>query len=65
VREYVRLSAPSARHARVPHVRYVYFLADFLRREPNATRAAAIRAWHALKQMNCPKTYEAWRAARA
>ena len=65
VREYVRLSAPSTRHARVPHVRYVYFLADFLRREPNATRAAAIRAWHVLKRMDCPKTYAAWRAARA
>ena len=65
VREYVRLSAPSARHARVPHVRYINFLADFLRQEPHATRASAIRAWHALKRMNCPKTYAAWRANRA
>lgn len=65
VREYVRLSAPAAEHERVPHVRYINFVADFLRRERNATREAAIRAWHALKRMDCPKTYAAWRAARS
>lgn len=63
VREYVRLSAASTRYARVQHVRYINFLADFLRAEPKASRAAAILAWHALKQMDCPKTYAAWRAA--
>ena len=61
VREYVRLSAPSTRHARVPQVRYINFLAEFLRRQPNATRADGIRAWHAVKKLDCPKTYDAWR----
>ena len=65
VRAYVRLSAPSARYARVPSGRYINFLSDFLRREPKATRASAIRAWHSLKRMNCPKTYAAWRRARS
>lgn len=60
VRHYVRLSAPSARHARVPHVRYINFLADFLRGERQGTRAAGIRAWHTVKRLNCPKTYAAW-----
>jgi hypothetical protein len=62
VRQYVRLSAPTTRHRRVPHVRYINFLADFLRHEGKGTRAAAIRAWHAIKRMNGPKTYAAWRA---
>jgi hypothetical protein len=65
VKTYVRLSAPAARYARVPTGRYINFLADFLRQEPRATRPAAIRAWHAVKRMNCPKTYAAWRSARA
>ena len=64
VKAYVRLSAPSAEYARVPSTRYVYFLGDFMRHEPGATRAAALRAWHSLKQMDCPKSYAAWRRAR-
>jgi len=65
VKAYVRLSAPSARYARVPSGRYINFLADFLRSEPHATRSAAIRAWHSLKRMDCPKTYAAWRRPRS
>lgn len=64
VKAYVRLSEPSERYARIASGRYINFLADFLRTEPGATRAAAIRAWHSLKRMNCPKTYAAWRKAR-
>ena len=63
VEEYVRLSQ-SARFARVPHGRYVYFMSDFMAHQPKATRAAAIGAWHALKAMDCPKTYRAWQKAR-
>jgi hypothetical protein len=65
ITEYVRLSAPGDTYARVPHVRYINFLADFLAREPRATRAAAVRAWHAVKRMDCEKTYAAWRRAVA
>jgi len=61
IQEYVRLSAPSARYKRVPSGRYINFLSDFLRHEPGGTRSAAIRAWHALKRMDCPKTYAAFR----
>ena len=61
VREYVRLSAPTERYAHIGPTRYINFLAEFHRREPHATRADAIRAWHTLKRMNCPKTYTAWR----
>jgi hypothetical protein len=65
VREYVRLSAPSAQYTRIPSGRYINFLSDFLGREPRATRAAAIPAWHSLKRLDCPKTYAAWRRARS
>ena len=66
VREYVRLSAAEEPYARITSAsgRYINFLSEFLRHEPRATRASAIRAWHALKRMNCPKTYTAWRQAR-
>ena len=64
VNEYVRLSTAPESYARIPSGRYINFLSDFLRREPGATRAAAIRAWHSLKTMNCPKTYAAWRKVR-
>ena len=65
VNEYVRLSTAPESYARIPSGRYINFLSDFLRREPGATRAVAIRAWHSLKTMNCPKTYAAWRKVRA
>jgi hypothetical protein len=65
VREYVRLSEPGERFARIPHTRYINFLAEFLEREPGATRPAAIRAWHAVKQMDCPNTYAAWRRTQS
>ena len=60
VREYVRLCRPTALYARFPHGRYVNFVADFLRGERNATRAAAIRAWHELTRRDVAKTYDAW-----
>ena len=65
VREYVRLCRPAVKFDRVPHGRYVYFVADFLRGEPNASRAAAVRAWHELKRLDIAKTYEAWTARPA
>jgi hypothetical protein len=64
VEEYVRLSEPATHFARIPHDRYVYFMADFLAQQPGATRAAAIEAWHTLKTMNCPKTYRDWANAQ-
>jgi hypothetical protein len=62
VAEYVRLCQPDVPFARVTGDYYVYFLADFLRSEPNATRAAAIRAWHQIKHLRLPNSYQAWKA---
>ena len=64
VREYVRLCRPAVKFDRVAHGRYyVYFMADFLRGEPEASRAAAIRAWHELKRLDVAKSYGAWKKA--
>lgn len=65
VEEYVRLNQSAQPFARIPHGRYINFLADFLSHEPRAKRNDAIAAWHALKTMDCPKTYSAWRKARS
>src|SRR5688572_14966797 len=63
VREYVRLSLSPGAFAKVPHGRYINFLAEYLEREPRATHAAARRAWHRLKALDAPKTYAGWKAA--
>ena len=63
IEEYIRLSQPTTRFARVPHGRYINFMADFLAKEPGATRAGAIKAWRSLKAMDCPKTYRDWAKA--
>lgn len=64
VREFVRLRQTPGSFARIPHGRYVYFISDFMALEPNATRARAIRAWKALKALDVPKDYPAWKRYR-
>jgi hypothetical protein len=48
------------RFERVPHGRYINFIADFLAAENSATRAEAIAAWKELKQLDVPKDYLSW-----
>jgi SAP domain-containing protein len=60
VREYVRLCQSTVPFAHIPHGRYVNFVSDYSANEPNATRGEIIAAWHALKKMDCEKTYAAW-----
>lgn len=60
VRQYVELNR-SEKFAHIAHGRYVNFMSDFLARQPGATREAAVRAWHKLKTLDIPKTYDAWR----
>jgi hypothetical protein len=51
---------------KIPQVRYINFLSDFLAAEKGATREQAIRAWKKLKTLDAPKTYRSWvRWARA
>jgi len=64
VRQYIVLNKVP-RFERVPHGRYINFVADFLAAEKGATRAAAIAAWKALKEIDVPKDYASWAKARA
>ena len=64
VRQYIVLNK-MPRFERVPHDRYINFVADFLEGEDAATRAEAIAAWKALKKLDVPKNYVSWVKARA
>ena len=64
VRHYIVLNK-LPRFERVPHGRYINFVADFLKTENGATRAEAIAAWHELKELDVPKDYVSWVRVRA
>jgi hypothetical protein len=61
VDQFIALSSLE-RFERIPHPRYVNFLAEFHAAEKDASRQDALAAWKKLKKMNVPKTYAAWRA---
>jgi hypothetical protein len=64
VRQYVALNK-MPRFERIPHGRYINFVADFLEANKTATRAEAIAAWKKLKRLDAPKDYVSWVKARA
>ena len=64
VRQYIVLNKMQ-RFGRVPHGRYINFVADFLEANQSATRAQAIAAWKELKELGVPKDYVSWVKARA
>ena len=64
VRQYVVLNKMQ-RFERIPHGRYINFVADFLEADKRATRAEAIAAWTALKALDVPKDYASWVKLRA
>ena len=59
VRQYVALNRVE-RFEKVPHGRYVNFVAAFLASEKTCTRSDAIAAWAELKTMDIPKDYASW-----
>jgi hypothetical protein len=61
VKRYVELNQTEGSFARIPQVRYVNFLAEFLENEKGATREQGIKAWKQLKKLDLPKTYRAWK----
>ena len=63
VQQYIALNRME-RLEKVPHGRYINFVAEFLSKEKNATRADAIAAWAKLKAMDIPKNYVSWVKAR-
>jgi hypothetical protein len=64
VRQYVALNK-MPRFEKVPHGRYINFVADFLEGDDRATRTEAIVAWTELKKLDIPKDYVSWVEARA
>ena len=64
VAEYVRLSTTEHAFAKIPHGRYINFLAAYLANEPDATHASARAAWRELKMLDVPKDYASWAARR-
>jgi hypothetical protein len=63
VKQYVALNRVE-RFDKIPHGRYINFVAAFLEGENTGTRSDAIAAWAELKTMDIPKDYASWVKAR-
>lgn len=59
VRRYIALNEMD-RFEKIPHGRYINFVAAFLAAHKGATRAEAIAAWTALKKLDVPKDHASW-----
>jgi len=64
VQRYIALNRMD-RFEKVPHGRYINFVAEFLAAEKDTTRTDAIAAWAELKKMDVPKNYVSWLRGRA
>ena len=64
VRHYVTLNKVE-RFEKVPHGRYINFVAEFLAANSDVSRAEAIAAWAELKRLDVPKDYASWFKAQA
>jgi SAP domain-containing new25 len=49
---------------RIEHGRYMNFISDFMAANRGASHRQAVKAWHEVKAMDAPKTYESWVTAR-
>jgi hypothetical protein len=63
VKQYIALNKVE-RFDKIPHGRYINFVAAFLAGEKTGTRSDAIAAWAELKTMDSPKDYASWVKAR-
>jgi hypothetical protein len=64
VRQYIVLNKIK-RFKKIPHGRYINFVAEFLAADKRTTRAEAIAAWKELKELDSPKDYASWVKRRA
>jgi hypothetical protein len=65
IAEYVRLNQTPGPFEKIPQVRYVNFLSEFLSREKGSSRKEAIKAWHQVKRADAPKTYQSWKKLKS
>jgi hypothetical protein len=63
VQQYIALNRVQ-RFDKIPHGRYINFVAAFLSAETGSTRSDAIAAWEDLKVTDIPKDYASWVKAR-
>jgi hypothetical protein len=63
VRQYIALNKVES-FEKIPHGRYINFLAEYLAAEKNATHERARKAWKELKTLDVPKNYTSWKKAR-
>ena len=63
VRQYVVLNK-MPRFEKIPHGRYINFVAEFLAADKGTTRGEAIAAWNELKALDVPKNYASWVKSR-
>jgi hypothetical protein len=50
---------------RLEHGRYVNFVSDFMAANSGASHADVVKAWHQVKALDAPKTYQAWARSRS
>ncbi len=60
VKHFVKLNKGPRKPLRTTHGRYNNFVADFLKANKKADRKQMIEAWNELKEIDAPKTYQAW-----
>jgi hypothetical protein len=64
VRQAIRFNKTKRGPLRMAHGRYINFISDFMAANSASSHAAAVRAWHEIRAMDAPKTYEAWARMR-
>src|SRR4030095_1563088 len=64
VKEAIRLNQTKQGPLRIENGRYLNVISDFMRANKYSSHTDAVRAWHELKKMDAPKTFDAWAKAR-
>jgi hypothetical protein len=64
VRQAIELNRVKDGPLRIEHGRYMNFISDFMKANKKARMSEAIAAWHALKKLDAPKTYQGWLKSR-
>lgn len=61
VRQYIVLNQSEGSFDQIPSGRYINFISDFMKDQPDAPRSNVIKAWEQIKKLGAPKTYAAWK----
>lgn len=61
VRQYIALNRSRGNFEQIPSGRYINFISDFMKDQPDAPRSNVTKAWEQIKKLDAPKTYAAWK----